>query len=209
MQCVFITGHGMACGESGFPARFLGLNHLPSGRFPANAAWLAVQVMAHNLPRWTARIGLGEPVATTKTLRRRFFSLAGRITRKATPHPASSPGLALAEPVQKRSGETARPATPLLTTPTATIRRTTQSPRRPAPGWPHVSPAAVCQADFALRRRCGPSTSPWRGCHTPCPAGLERIKATRSLSGPSHPLLPRGGQILSVDLGLGRALHGT
>ena len=127
----------------------------------------------------------------------------------ATPHPASSPGLALAEPVQKRSGETARPATPLLTTPTATIRRTTQSPRRPAPGWPHVSPAAVCQADFALRRRCGPSTSPWRGCHTPCPAGLERIKATRSLSGSSHPLLPRGGQILSVDLGLGRALHGT
>ena len=26
----------------------VGLNHLPSGRFPANAAWLAVQVMAHN-----------------------------------------------------------------------------------------------------------------------------------------------------------------
>ena len=25
----------------------VGLNHLPSGRFPANAAWLAVQVMAH------------------------------------------------------------------------------------------------------------------------------------------------------------------
>ena len=61
----------------------VGLNHLPSGRFPANAAWLAVQVMAHNLSRWTSRIGLGEPVATTKTLRRRFFSLAGRLTRKA------------------------------------------------------------------------------------------------------------------------------
>ena len=29
----------------------VGLNHLPSGRFPANAPWLAVQVMAHNLPR--------------------------------------------------------------------------------------------------------------------------------------------------------------
>ena len=61
----------------------VGLNHLPSGRFPANATWLAVQVIAHNLARWTTRIGLGEPVATTKTLRRRFFSLAGRITRKA------------------------------------------------------------------------------------------------------------------------------
>ena len=61
----------------------VGLNHLPSGRFPANAAWLAVQVIAHNLARWTSCIGLGEPVATTKTLRRRFFSLAGRLTRKA------------------------------------------------------------------------------------------------------------------------------
>ena len=61
----------------------VGLNHLPSGRFPANAAWLAVQVMAHNLARWTSRIGLDEGVVTTKTLRRRLFSLAGRITRKA------------------------------------------------------------------------------------------------------------------------------
>ena len=56
----------------------VGLNHLPSGRFAANGAWLAMQVMAHNLARWTARIGLGEQTATTKTLRRRFFSLAGR-----------------------------------------------------------------------------------------------------------------------------------
>ena len=61
----------------------VGLNHLPSGRFAANGAWLAVQVMAHNLARWTARIGLGEQLVTTKTLRRRFFSLAGRLTRSA------------------------------------------------------------------------------------------------------------------------------
>ena len=61
----------------------VGLNHLPSGRFPANAAWLAVQVIAHNLARWTTRIGLGEPAATTKTLRRRFCSRAGRLTRSA------------------------------------------------------------------------------------------------------------------------------
>ena len=61
----------------------VGLNYLPSGRFPANAAWLAVRVIAHNLARWTTRIGLGETVITTKTLRLRFFSLAGRITRTA------------------------------------------------------------------------------------------------------------------------------
>ena len=61
----------------------VGLNHMPSGRFAANGAWLAVQVMAHNLARWTARIGLDEQIATTKTLRRRVFALAGRITRSA------------------------------------------------------------------------------------------------------------------------------
>ena len=61
----------------------MGLNHLPSGRFAANAAWLAVQVLAHNLARWTARLGLGEQIVTTKTLRRRFFSIAGRLTHSA------------------------------------------------------------------------------------------------------------------------------
>ncbi|MCY4651748.1 MAG: transposase, partial [Dehalococcoidia bacterium] len=33
--------------------------------------------------RSTTRIGRGEQLVTTKTLRRRFFSMAGRITRKA------------------------------------------------------------------------------------------------------------------------------
>ena len=49
----------------------------------ANDAWLAAQVMAHNLARWTARLGLGEQVVTTKILRRRFFSMAGRLTSSA------------------------------------------------------------------------------------------------------------------------------
>ena len=40
--------------------------------------------MAHNLARWTARIGLGEQVVSTKTLRQRFFSLAGRFNRSAS-----------------------------------------------------------------------------------------------------------------------------
>ena len=61
----------------------MGLNHLPSGKFAANGAWLAVQVMAHNLARWTARIGLGAGIITTKTLRRRLFGLVGRLTRSA------------------------------------------------------------------------------------------------------------------------------
>ena len=61
----------------------VGLNHLPSGRFGANAAWLAVQVIAHNLARWTARLGLGAGIVTTRTLRRRYFALAGRLTHSA------------------------------------------------------------------------------------------------------------------------------
>ena len=61
----------------------MGLNHLPSGRFAANGAWLAVQVIAHNLARWTARIGLGAGIVTAKTLRRRLFGIPGRLTRSA------------------------------------------------------------------------------------------------------------------------------
>ena len=45
----------------------VGLNHLPSGRFPANAAWLAVQIIAPKLACRMTRVGLGEPVVTTKT----------------------------------------------------------------------------------------------------------------------------------------------
>ncbi len=61
----------------------VGLDHLPSGRFGANAAWLALQVMAHDLARWTSRIGLGDGLVTTKTMRRRLFGLPGRLARSA------------------------------------------------------------------------------------------------------------------------------
>ena len=61
----------------------VGLDHLPSGRFAANGAWLAIAVMAHNVSRWTARIGLGEGIVMTKTIRRRFLGLPGRLTRSA------------------------------------------------------------------------------------------------------------------------------
>ena len=60
-----------------------GLDHLPSGRFGANGAWLVLATIAHNLARWTGRLGLGTGIVTAKTLRRRFFSLPGRITRSA------------------------------------------------------------------------------------------------------------------------------
>ena len=78
----------------------VGLNHLPSGRFAANGAWLAVQVMAHNLARWTARIGLGQKIVTTKTPTTGLCP--GRTDHPlGTPvDPASSPALALGGAVQ-------------------------------------------------------------------------------------------------------------
>jgi hypothetical protein len=61
----------------------VGLNHLPSGRFAANAVWLTLNVIAHNMARWTSRIGLGEGVIATDTLRRRHLGMPGRLTRSA------------------------------------------------------------------------------------------------------------------------------
>ena len=102
----------------------MGLNHLPSGRFPANAAWLAVQVIAHNLARWTTRIGLGEQLATTKTLRRRFFSWLDGSPAKPAASPCMCHRIGLGETIQQRPGQTARPATPILTPPSAFHRST-------------------------------------------------------------------------------------
>jgi hypothetical protein len=61
----------------------VGLNHLPSGKFGANAAWLALQVMAHNLGLWVNRLGLAGMPLRMKTLRHRFLALPGRLTRSA------------------------------------------------------------------------------------------------------------------------------
>ena len=59
----------------------VGLNHLPSGKFAANAAWLALNVLAHNLARWLTRLTFGPLLITTKRLRRRLFAIPGRLVR--------------------------------------------------------------------------------------------------------------------------------
>lgn len=97
LQCVAYLKYGV------------GLNHLPSGRFGANAAWLALNVMAHNLSRWTVKIGgidtveipvggagagADQPPAeapertpksfvATDTLRRRHLAIPGRLATSA------------------------------------------------------------------------------------------------------------------------------
>jgi hypothetical protein len=59
-----------------------GLTHCPSGRFNANAAWLVLTALAHNLLRWVASLGLRlSGLVVAKTIRRRHLSLPGRMTR--------------------------------------------------------------------------------------------------------------------------------
>ena len=53
------------------------INHLPSDRFAANVAWLAMRVMAHNVARRAAGISLGDQQATTKTRPWRIFPCDG------------------------------------------------------------------------------------------------------------------------------------
>lgn len=60
-----------------------GLQHLPSGRFAANAAWLGLVGMAYNLARWTGRLGVGEVRMSLKTLRVRYLALPGRLAVSA------------------------------------------------------------------------------------------------------------------------------
>ena len=59
-----------------------GLAHLPSSRFMANAAWLALAVMAHNLGRAVGLLAGGSlHRATATTLRRAIFTMPGRLVR--------------------------------------------------------------------------------------------------------------------------------
>ncbi|MFP5327208.1 MAG: IS1380 family transposase [Acidimicrobiia bacterium] len=61
-----------------------GWNHAPSGKFMANSAWLVIAALAHNLLRWTALIGgLASSTVVAKTIRRRYLTLPGRLTRSA------------------------------------------------------------------------------------------------------------------------------
>jgi Transposase DDE domain group 1 len=63
-----------------------GLEHCPSGRFFANAAWLACTVLAHNLLRWSSRLGDVHPddqLTVARTLRTRILALPGRLVNRS------------------------------------------------------------------------------------------------------------------------------
>ena len=59
-----------------------GMEHVPSGNFSANAAWLVCAALAHNLIRWTAMLGEITPeehLVVARTVRTRFLSIPGRL----------------------------------------------------------------------------------------------------------------------------------
>jgi len=63
-----------------------GMEHVPSGNFDANSAWLQCAVLAHNLIRWTATIGGPSPVeelTVARTVRTRLVAIPGRLVNLA------------------------------------------------------------------------------------------------------------------------------
>jgi hypothetical protein len=63
-----------------------GLEHVPSGNFHANGAWLCCAVLAHNLTRWTATLGdpasVGERTVA-RTVRQQLINLPARLVNHA------------------------------------------------------------------------------------------------------------------------------
>jgi hypothetical protein len=63
-----------------------GLEHVPSGNFHANSAWLQTAVLAHNLIRWTATLGgvrIDDELTVARTLRTRLVAIPGRLVNRA------------------------------------------------------------------------------------------------------------------------------
>jgi Transposase DDE domain group 1 len=63
-----------------------GLEHIPSGNFSANSAWLQCAVLAHNLIRWTAILGeirVDDELTVARTVRTRLIAIPGRLVNRA------------------------------------------------------------------------------------------------------------------------------
>ena len=61
-----------------------GMEHVPSGNFGANAAWLVCAALAHDLIRWSAMLGELTPedhLVVARTIRTKFLSMPGRLVR--------------------------------------------------------------------------------------------------------------------------------
>ena len=63
-----------------------GLEHIPSGNFHANSAWLQCAVLAHNLIRWTTTLGairVDDELTVARTIRTRYLAIPGRLVNRS------------------------------------------------------------------------------------------------------------------------------
>ena len=63
-----------------------GLEHVPSGNFHANSAWLQCAVLAHNMVRWTAiagKVRVENQLVVARTLRTRLLAIPGRLVNRS------------------------------------------------------------------------------------------------------------------------------
>ena len=136
----------------------VGLNHLPSGRFAANGAWLAAQVMAHNLARWTARVGLGEQTRDHEDPPAAVLRPGGTDHPLRAPvDPASSQALAVGGEGQSRPGPAASHSTPSLTAPGSQFSSLSSC------GWYTIPPPQWCTFSPPLTYIRSSCLSSWSG----------------------------------------------
>jgi len=63
-----------------------GLEHVPSGHFFANGAWLCCAVLAHNLIRWSVTLGNPRPpreLVVARSVRRHLIAVPGRLVNRS------------------------------------------------------------------------------------------------------------------------------
>jgi hypothetical protein len=63
-----------------------GLEHVPSGNFHANSAWLQCAVLAHNLIRWTSILGKvrdDDELVVARSIRTRLLAPPGRLVNRS------------------------------------------------------------------------------------------------------------------------------
>ncbi len=63
-----------------------GAEHIPSGHYPANAAWFACAVIAHNLTRWAVILGKHHDPINNRTLRVRIIAVPAVAVNRSGRH---------------------------------------------------------------------------------------------------------------------------
>ena len=146
-----------------------GLSRCPSGRFPANGAWLACCVLAHNLARWTARLGRAHPtrqLTVAATIAHRLLTVPGRLVNHSGRRRAPPAAQLVGKHLHHRPGTHPRPATAHLSRPQRPAQRSRTPPATnrtsPAPQscTPQNAPARTRTSPAATRPQTVDPTNP-------------------------------------------------